>query len=91
MSDHDPVQKPKHYNFGQYEVIRVIEDWKLGYHLGNVVKYVARAPYKGEELQDLKKAVWYLQRKIMLLEMENEIKKYEITRTEITGIPGEIS
>lgn len=68
IDDHDPVHKPAHYNHGAYEVISVIEDWKLGYHLGNVVKYVARAPYKGEEIQDLKKAAWYLQRKIWLLE-----------------------
>lgn len=69
MTDNDPVNKPAHYNFGKYEVIDVIDDWKLGYHLGNVVKYVARAPYKGEEIQDLKKAIWYLQRKIDLLQI----------------------
>lgn len=71
-AEHDPIKKPKHYNFGRFEVINVIEDWKLGYHLGNVIKYVARAPYKGEELQDLKKAVWYLQRKIWLLEAKED-------------------
>lgn len=67
---HDPVEKPRHYNFGKIEVIDFIEDQKLGYHLGNVVKYVARAPHKGEEIQDLKKAAWYLQRKIWLLELK---------------------
>lgn len=66
----DPVHKPAHYNFGRFEVIDVIEDWGLGYHLGNVIKYVARAPHKGEELQDLEKAVWYLQRKIWLLKLK---------------------
>ncbi len=66
--ENDPVKKPAHYNFGKYEVIDVIEDWSLGYHLGNVVKYVARAPHKGEELQDLKKALWYLQRHIKNLD-----------------------
>lgn len=70
MDDHDPVKRPAHYNFGSLEVIDVIEDWKLGYHLGNVVKYIARAPYKGEELQDLKKALWYLARKIKLVEKQ---------------------
>ena len=64
----DIIKKPAHYNFGKYEVIDVIEDWGVGYHLGNVVKYVARAPHKGEELQDLKKALWYLQRHIKNME-----------------------
>lgn len=68
MTENDPVKKPAHYNFGKYEVIDVIEDWNLGYHLGNVVKYVARAPHKGEEIQDLKKALWYLQRHIKNLD-----------------------
>lgn len=64
----DPVKKPAHYNFGKFETIAVIEDWGLSYHLGNVVKYISRAPHKGEELQDLKKAQWYLERHIKNLE-----------------------
>lgn len=71
MSDHDPVNKPKHYNAGSIEIIAFIEDQKLGYHLGNVVKYVTRAPHKGEEIQDLEKAAWYLQRRIWLLKAKN--------------------
>ena len=49
-----------------YEVIKVIEAWELDFHLGNTVKYISRAGKKGsdKELQDLKKALWYLQRKI---------------------------
>lgn len=73
MSDQekkDLVNHPPHYNAGKFEVIDVIEDWKLPYHLGNVVKYVARAEYKGERLQDLKKALWYLNRYIEKLEKE---------------------
>lgn len=64
----DNVYHPSHYTQGQYEVIDVIEDWKLGYHEGNVVRYLARARYKGNELEDLKKAAEYLRRKIVLLE-----------------------
>jgi len=71
VTDYDPVKKPKHYNAGKIEVINFIEDQNLGYHLGNVIKYVTRAPHKGEELQDLKKAACYLQRKIWLLEIKN--------------------
>lgn len=59
---------PAHYNAGRIEVIDAIEDWGLGFHLGNVVKYVARAQHKGEQLADLRKARWYLDRQIQLLE-----------------------
>jgi hypothetical protein len=58
------VNNPKHYNAGKFEVIDVIEDWKLGFCLGNVVKYVARAEHKGSTIEDLEKARWYLDREI---------------------------
>ncbi len=58
------VNHPSHYNKGKIEVIDAIEDWKLGFNLGNVVKYVARADHKGKRLEDLKKALWYLQMEI---------------------------
>ena len=66
----DPVNHPAHYG-GQgdpYEAIKVIEAWDLGFHLGNVVKYIARAGRKGHELEDLRKAAWYLDRHIARLE-----------------------
>ena len=66
----DVVNHPKHYTFGTIEVIDVIEDWKLEFHLGNTVKYIARAKHKGNELEDLKKAQWYLNRKIMQLQLD---------------------
>jgi hypothetical protein len=47
-----------------YEAIKVIENWNLDFCLGNVLKYIARHKYKGNELEDLKKAMYYLQRKI---------------------------
>jgi hypothetical protein len=70
MSD-ERVNYPAHYNMGgskgedgtaQYETIKVIEDWGLGFKLGNALKYILRAPHKGTELQDLSKARWYLDR-----------------------------
>lgn len=64
----DLVNHPPHYNMGEIEVIAAIEDWQLGYHEGNIVKYVARAKYKGNELEDLKKGLWYLERRIKQLE-----------------------
>lgn len=63
----DNVNHPSHYTSGNYEVIDVIEDWGLGFHLGNVVKYVARAGKKDDEKQDLEKAKWYLERRISKL------------------------
>lgn len=59
----ETVNHPAHYNSGKIEVIDAIEDWKLGFHEGNVVKYVARAKHKNG-LEDLKKAQWYLTRLI---------------------------
>ena len=60
----DPISHPPHYTFSQVEVIDAIEAWELGFHLGNVVKYVARASHKGRRLEDLQKAQWYLNREI---------------------------
>lgn len=68
----EAVNHPSHYNTGQIEVIEVIDDWQLGFCLGNVVKYVARAGHKGDRLEDLKKAAWYLNHEI---ELEAERRK----------------
>lgn len=62
----DSVNHPSHYTFGKFEVIDVIEDWGLGYHLGNAIKYIARSPHKGKPVEDLNKAIWYLKRFIEL-------------------------
>lgn len=74
MQDHDPVNKPSHYRAGDtYETIRVIEAWGLAkdYFLGNVVKYISRAGLKNDKaLEDLKKAQWYLNRKISNMEKD---------------------
>lgn len=62
----DNVNHPSHYTDGKIEVIDFIEDKKLGYHLGNAVKYISRAGKKDPDkyIEDLQKAVWYLQREI---------------------------
>lgn len=60
------VDHPQHYNSSEIEVIDAIEAWDLGFCLGNVVKYVARAPHKGKSREDLKKALWYLLRELGL-------------------------
>lgn len=65
----DPIN-PAHYKDGKIEVIEFIEDKKLGYCLGNAVKYIARAGKKDptKEVEDLKKAEWYVKRRIKELE-----------------------
>lgn len=66
----DPVNHPPHYGgeADPYEAIKVIEAWGLGFHIGNVVKYLSRAGKKGAAVEDLKKARWYLDREIARLE-----------------------
>lgn len=60
------VDHPPHYGGADdpYEAIKVIEAWALDFHLGNVVKYLSRAGKKGDMVEDLQKAAWYLQRAI---------------------------
>lgn len=60
----DPINHPPHYNVGKIEVIDAIEAWGLGFRLGNAVKYIARASYKENRIEDLHKARWYLDREI---------------------------
>ena len=60
----DSVNHPAHYKVGGIETIDFIEAKKLGYNLGNVVKYITRADHKGNKLEDLRKAQWYLTREI---------------------------
>lgn len=64
MKQTDIINSPKHYTSGKFEVIDVIEDWKLNFRLANAVKYIARHKHKGKPVEDLKKALWYLQREI---------------------------
>lgn len=58
------VNHPKHYQGNEFEVIDIIEDFNLGFNLGNALKYILRAENKGNRNQDLEKAIWYLKREI---------------------------
>ena len=69
LEHHDNVNSPAHYKYGKKETIDVIQDCMTddeyhGYLKGNVLKYVSRYKFKGEPLQDLEKAQWYLNRLI---------------------------
>ena len=66
LESYEIVDHPKHYGGkeAKHEAISVIEEWGLGFHLGNVVKYISRAGRKPDQsmVDDLKKAKWYLER-----------------------------
>lgn len=68
---YDNISKPFHYNQFSHEVIELTEC--LGFCLGNAVKYILRAPFKGKEVEDLQKAKWYL----------NRIKDHGVLETEV--------
>lgn len=68
-SSSDPVNQPSHYLRFPIEVIEITE--RLNFCLGNVVKYVLRADFKGKPLEDLRKAKWYLEREISRREKES--------------------
>lgn len=76
----DMVNHPSHYNQYTQEVIDTITEWVKdynsveGYYIGTVLKYLARAPYKGKKLEDLKKASFYLQEAIEYIEKQESSK-----------------
>ena len=63
IEEKEMVDHPSHYNQG-IETIEYIESWSMNFNTGNVIKYVTRAGYKNDRLEDLKKARWYLDREI---------------------------
>ena len=67
IEEKEMVDHPSHYNQG-IETIEYIESWSMNFNIGNVIKYVTRAGYKDNQLEDLKKAMWYLQREIDRIE-----------------------
>ncbi len=70
----DSVSHPSHYTEGRkYEPRKVIADWELNFNLGNAVKYISRAGRKGDKIEDLRKAIQYIEFEIEELEDE----KYE--------------
>ena len=77
--NYDVVNRPAHYAYSKIEVIDYIEDKKLGFCLGNAVKYISRAGKKKDngrdivdkEIEDLQKAIWYINRRIYELKNNN--------------------
>lgn len=79
----ETINHPDHYGGKNniYEAIKVIEAWELGFCLGNTIKYISRAGKKDKfkELEDLKKAKWYLEREISNLEMNEKKPSKSLT------------
>ena len=69
----DPVNHPNHYTQFPVEIIEITEH--LNFCKGNAVKYVARSEFKGNEIQDLEKAKWYIEREIKRLKMVDNKEK----------------
>jgi len=55
---------PSYYQRGSINVWDFIRDQGLSFHLGNAIKYVCRAGYKDSKIQDLKKAIHYLENEL---------------------------
>lgn len=78
QKNYDEVQSPKHYTDTKIEVIDYIEDKNFGFCLGNAVKYISRAGKKNsaamnekeKAIQDLEKAIWYINRRIRELQLD---------------------
>jgi hypothetical protein len=74
MENKNMVNHPVHYGGENniYEAIKVIDNWKLGFSLGNAIKYISRAGKKNtnKEIEDLKKAIWYIEHHIKIQEEE---------------------
>ena len=86
------IDHPDHYRRDSgIEAIDAIEAWKLNFNLGNTVKYVARAGLKGDALEDLEKARWYLEREIAAMKAESEPMPMEAMRFTTDGGPLEAS
>jgi hypothetical protein len=67
----DNVNHPRHYTEhpSGVECIQITEH--MGFNLGNAVKYIWRADLKGNQVEDLKKAIWYINREIQRINNES--------------------
>lgn len=84
LSEQSAVNHPSHYNMGKYEVIDVINDWNLNFQKGNAVKYIARAGHKdpSKEIEDLEKALFYINYEVNRLKSLKEKEENERKETD---------
>ena len=77
----DPIN-PSHYKQGKIEIIDFLDDQNLNFRLSNAIKYICRSPYKGTQIEDLKKAIWYLEREVKKILIPTELETQIITKYE---------
>ena len=88
----DTVSHPSHYTEGRkYEPRKVIADWGLNFNLGNAVKYISRAGRKGDKIEDLRKAIQYIEFEIEELDphymsSENRIMRLKKRLNAVYGV-----
>ena len=79
----------KHYHTGTIQAIDLIEAYELDFCLGNAVKYISRAGRKGDAVEDLKKAIWYIERRIKYL-TNDQTSTYDHQGIGKAGISAEV-
>ena len=67
----------EHYKHKKFEPIEIIEEFELGFHLGNAIKYILRADYKDSKIDDVEKAIWYLERELWQLRKDRPMTGLE--------------
>ena len=85
-------KSPAHYTRGNIEVWDFIRDQQLNYHLGNAIKYICRAGYKDSKVDDLKKAIHYLENELTHVVSQqpfgaSDRVSYELLCEELEGQP----
>ena len=75
IESEDLINHPPHYKEGGIETIDFIEAKKFNYNIGNAVKYLSRYKHKDSPIDDLKKARWYIDREIGVVEGSNNGEK----------------
>jgi len=67
------VDHPDHYNHGNYETADILDDWfPTDPHVWTAAKYLSRYMHKDNPIQDLEKGIWYIKRRINVLENEKD-------------------
>ena len=94
MAETTNDQGPNYYKRGSINVWDFIRDQQLGFHLGNVVKYVCRAGYKDNDIEDLKKAIHYLSNEIEFRtsqRVQRSVQRPEFTESQLAEYAAELN
>ena len=85
---------PEYYRRGSIQVWDFVRDQELNFHLGNVIKYVCRAGYKDDDIEDLSKALHYLSNEIEFRtsqRVQRSIQRKELTESQLTEYAAELN